>query len=274
MRRGLTVSSSLSPTKGLAQSSACSVDTSLITVEGCVLSKWQFQVPVQRFPQAFAALILAISLSGCVTVNMAGSDTIDDLSRAQQQMRERAVKLSNTVWHTVASASFFDSITGMLINGREAPEGPGLVADPQGRYSTAVAYIEQTEQQHISTDEQLNAIVADVRQKTAETRDLVEATQMVVLGYRDAPGSEHVAAPTSATIVAGLADIKADMQIVDQSIASARKQQSTFQIAEQTYREKNPSADTSPITLELNSFGRQIAMMVALSRELDQVELG
>ena len=175
---------------------------------------------------------------------------------------------------SVASAIFFDSITGMLINGRDEPKGPGLVADPQGRYSTAVAYIEQTEQQHVSTDEQLNAIVADVRQKTAEAKALVEAAQLVVLGYRETPGTEPIAAPTSAAIVAGIADIKSDLQIVDQSIASARKQQSTFQIAERTYREKNPAADTTPITQELNSFGRQIEMMVVLARELDQVELG
>jgi hypothetical protein len=218
--------------------------------------------------------MLVVSLSGCVTVNMVGSETLDDLSRAQKQMRERAAELSITAWKTVASGSFFGSITGMLINGRGEPEGPGLVADSKSRRSTAVAYVEQTEQQYVSTGAQLNAIVLDLRQKTSEARALVEATQLVVLSYKGSSNEvDSTMVVSSAAIIGGIADLEADRKIVKQSIANARKQQSTFQIAEQAYRQRNPSADTTPITLEITSFGRQIDLMVTLSHELSEVKI-
>ena len=235
--------------------------------------KRKFWVVAQRAPRVLAALAFVFSLSGCVTVNMAGTDTLQDMSRAQKQMREHAAALSKTAWKTVASRSFFDSISGMLINGRDEPEGPGLVPDPRGRSSTAVAYIEETGREFASPAAQLDAIAADVRQKTLEAKAMVASTQIVLNTYQESQTAEpqQMASASSATIVQGLANIQADRRIVEQSIASARKQQATFQIAERAYVEKYPAADTTVISKEIESFGRQIDLMIALSLELNDV---
>lgn len=231
-------------------------------------------MPVQSSPRVTVTAILAISLAACsVTMNVTGNGTVENLSPAQKQIREYAATLSKTVWETVANRSFFASITDMLINGRDKAEGPGLVRDRRGRYSTALTYIEETEHRHAFRIDQIHAIASDIRHKTDQATALVKATQLSLLDYqKDSP--EALTSMSYVTTVRSLADLKVDLQIVEQSIASARKQQSTFEIIEQTYREKYPDSDTSSIKRELKSFGRQIDLIVVLSLELRELAIG
>lgn len=206
-------------------------------------------------------------------MNVTGNGTVENLSPAQKQIREYATTLSKTVWETVANRSFFASITDILINGRDKAEGPGLVRDRRGRYSTALTYIEETEHRHAFRIDQIHAIASDIRHKTDQATALVKATQRSLLDYqKDSP--EALTSMSYVTTVRSLADLKVDLQIVEQSIASARKQQSTFEIIEQTYREKYPDSDTSSIKRELKSFGRQIDLIVVLSLELGELAIG
>ncbi len=219
-------------------------------------------------------VILAISLSACsVTMNVTGNETFENLSPAQKRLREYATTLSKTIWETVANRSFFASVTGIFINGRDKTEELGLVRDRRGRYSTALTYIEQTEQRYTSRIDQVDSIASDVRQKTAQATALVEATQSALFDYqKDSP--KALTSTSYATIVRSLADLKVDLQIVEQSIANARQQESMFEIIEETYREKYPDTNTNSIKREIKSFGRQIDLIAELSLELRDLAIG
>lgn len=220
-----------------------------------------------------ALLLTLIFLPACTTINFTGDETLKGLSRAQKEMRHQAAVLSKTVWQGVKNPSFLASITDLLLNGRE-PEGPGLIADVESaRRSAAVAYIQEKEQAFGSTDDQLLAMVADVRMKTSQAQAFVQVTELVVNGHRaDLNGPRQGRRLASADVVRGLARMQADYQIVERSIESVREQQATFETAQLAYLEKYPTTDMMALKIELRSFDSEINRMVALSDQLSSFD--
>ena len=214
-----------------------------------------------------------MSLSACATVNITGDETVSGLTRAQQELRVRAARLSKTVWQGMKEASFMSKMAGMLLNGKDEEDGPGLVADPNKRYSeVAVAYMEQTEQAHATADAQLDAIVRDVRAKTQQAAALVKAAKVLITDYQETGVAEQndvvMASASSSEVVRGIAVARADKSLLDQTIERAKAQASTFAWTREAYESKYPSADTQRLAAELESFDAEIQRIVAMSNEL------
>ena len=189
----------------------------------------------------------------------------------------RAARLSKTVWQGMKEASFMSKMAGMLLNGKdEEEEGPGLVADPNNRYSeVAVAYMEQTEQAHATADAQLDAIVRDIKAKTQQAAALVKATKVLITDYQETDVSEQnnmvMASASASDVVRGIAVAQADKSLLDQTIERAKAQASTFAWTREAYESKYPSADTQRLAAELKSFDAEIQRIVTLSNQLAEV---
>jgi hypothetical protein len=146
---------------------------------------------------------------------------------------------------------------------------PGLVPDREGaRRSAAVAYIQDKEGQFADQGQQLQAMIEDVRLKTLQAKAFVEASKWVVDSHRSDPQGRP---SSSSTVVAGLAQIRSDYEVVEQSIASAREQKATFETITVAYLEKYPAVNVEPLTEELRSFDLQIERMVAVSNEMSSI---
>lgn len=230
-------------------------------------------VQLSRVSRMGAILLTLIFLPACTTINFTGDETLKGLSRAQKEMRHQAAMLSKTVWQGVKNPSFLASITDLLLNGRE-PEGPGLIADVESaRRSAAVAYIQEKEQAYGSANDQLLAMIADVRMKTSQVQAFVQVTELVVDGHRaDLSGPSRGRRVASADVVRGLARVQDDYRIVERSIESVREQRATFETVQLTYLEKNPTTDMMTLDIELRSFESEINRMVALSDQLSSLD--
>lgn len=230
-------------------------------------------VQLSRVSRMGAILLTLIFLPACTTINFTGDETLKGLSRAQKEMRHQAAMLSKTVWQGVKNPSFLASITDLLLNGRE-PEGPGLIADVESaRRSAAVAYIQEKEQAYGSANDQLLAMIADVRMKTSQVQAFVQVTELVVDRHRaDLNGPFRGGRLASADVVRGLARVQDDYRIVERSIESVREQRATFETVQLTYLEKNPTTDMMTLDIELRSFESEINRMVALSDQLSSLD--
>ena len=228
------------------------------------------------FVRVFALTFLAVSTSACTTVNITGDETVTGLTRAQKELRVRAAKLSKTAWRSVTEASFMSSIAGMLLSGKkDEAEGPGLVPDSEARYEeTVVAYMEQTEQENRNAEAQLAAMIRDIQEKTQQAKALARATKSLIEDYRESEPQFVLAggelAGASETI-RGLAMVREDKTLLQDTIEKARDQESTFAIAKAAYRNKYPSADTEDLQKELQSFSLEIERIASLSSQLEQV---
>ncbi len=229
------------------------------------------------------AATAVVMLSACTTVNMTGDPTVSGLTRAQKELRRQAVALSETVWGKVSgSPSFFGSLAGMLINGKEEePAGPGLVADSHAPgYAEAVAYIAQKESEYRTPDDQVKAVLADLRRKTIEAEALADAAENVLSTYYTiTPGSYQAEqtrlamAGSSSDLVQGLAQVREDKMIMETTIASARQQKATFESVQLALQQKHPGVDTRALEVELASFNQQINRLMAVSDALASLSL-
>ena len=224
----------------------------------------------------FAVSFLAVSTSACTTVNITGDETVTGLTRAQKELRVRAAKLSKTAWRSVAEASFMSSIAGMLLSGKKDEDlGPGLVADSEARYEdNVVAYLEQTEQENRDAEAQLAAMVRDIQEKTQQAKALARATKTLIEDYQET-GPQFVLAggelSGASETIRGLAMVREDKTLLQDTLEKARDQESTFAIAKAAYTSKYPKADTQDLQDQLRSFSLEIERIASLSSQLEQV---
>jgi len=228
-------------------------------------------VVVRRFLPMIVALWALIGVSACTTVNMTGEETFSNLSHTQKELRIQATRLSKTVWKSVRQSSFFGYLAGMLVNGKDdEPEGPGLVADRRApSYAVAVAYVEQKEEKYQTVDAQVAAMETDLRKKTLDAQAFVKATQAVVNTHLHE--TEQLASLNASEVVRGISEWREDKQVIETSIADARRQKATFETAQLALLEKHPQADMSALDQELTSFSTQIDRMIALADTLASV---
>jgi len=229
-----------------------------------------------HFVRLFALSFLAVSTSACTTVNITGDETVTGLTRAQKELRVSAAKLSKTAWRTVAEASFMSSLAGMLLSGKKDEEqGPGLVPDSAARYEeNVVAYMEQTEQENQDAEAQLAAMIRDIQEKTRQAKALARATQTLIEDYQETEPQFVLAGAElgdASETIRGLAMVREDKTLLQDTLEKARDQESTFAIAKAAYRDKYPSADTEDLQKELQSFSLEIQRIASLSTQLEQV---
>ncbi len=221
------------------------------------------------------ALIAAAfsSLTACGTINMVGEATSEGLSSTQQELRLRAAKLSRTAWEGVKESSFMGELAGLLLSGKDEEAGPGLIPDTDSAAYTAEVYIAQTAQNYSTATAQLDAMIRDIQAKTAQAKAMVQVTEVVVDTYR-VKGFDVARGPSttsSSSIVEGIALARADRNIVEDSLDSARLQVATFATAKEAFQQKYPETDTSKLNEKLASFIVQVELISELSSELKTV---
>jgi len=226
--------------------------------------------------RAVALTFLAVSTSACTTVNITGDETVTGLTRAQKELRVRAAKLSKTAWRSVAEASFMGSLAGMLLSGKKDEDlGPGLVPDSAARYEeNVVAYMEQTEQENQDAEAQLAAMIRDIQEKTQQAKALARATKTLIEDYRESEPQFVLAGAElsgASETIRGLAMVREDKTLLQDTLEKARDQESTFAIAKAAYRDKYPTADTEDLQKELQSFSLEIERIASLSTQLERV---
>ena len=206
-----------------------------------------------------------------------------ELSPAEQELREQSRKFDRTVWEgallgvVAATASrtdvkVFPIPFGFVVVGRHA-EPPAAEAAIGGSLGAlAGMYLAEKQKRYVNAEDQLNAMIADVRTYNENVQALIAGAQTVLAeGRRRLQAMEASARQGQATEeerVKERARVLANRKVVDNAATGARDQREMFAAARRTFAESKPGTSTRILELELQAYRRNIDQLDAVAQAM------
>lgn len=243
---------------------------------------------------AAALLVAAVMTGGCVTNGGtigglsipsglpslslgAGSPSDDDssgavdLTPAERRMREQSRAFQRTIWEGALIGASAGAIWGLIErdNAKDVLK-KALIGGAVG--GLAGAYVAHIQKEYATAEDQLDAMIADVRRSNQETEALIASVREVIAEDRRRLASARQRYQSGQATAAELAStrrrIEDNQAIVNQAAKGARDQYDMFQGAEREFREQNPDTDTGNLRRELDAYNQQIDTLDGLADSL------
>jgi uncharacterized membrane protein len=190
------------------------------------------------------------------------------LTPAEQRMRQQSKAFQKTVWEGVLIGAGAGTLWG-VIQGDKAKDVLLKAAIGGAVGGLAGAYIASKQKQFSSKEDQLDAMIADVRRSNQETEALIASVRQVIdedkkrlaaveQRYRKGQASQTEVADARRRITDNRA-------VIAQASTGAREKQTMFQGAERQYRQDNPGTDTKPMQRELEVYNRNLSTLDKLA---------
>jgi len=194
-----------------------------------------------------------------------------ELTPAEKRMREQSQAFQKTVWQ----GALFGAGSGVLwaiIQGDDTKDilKNALIGDAVGGFSGT--YIAHKQEQYSNKEDQLDSMIADVRESNEDTEALIASVRQVIDEdkRRLASVQKQVTAGTAtdAQLNAVRNRISDNQAVVDQASKGAREKYRMFQGAEQEFSKRNPGTDTSRLQSELKAYNQQIETLDGLAHSI------
>ena len=223
-------------------------------------------------------LIAASLLNACGTSN-GGAIPEEDLTPAQRSLRERDAAFQKTVWEGALLGAGLGAITGFIFGGKDKGKSV-LIGATAGIAVGALtgAYIGSKQNEYADREEQLDAVIADVRQKNTEAEAVTESMKEVIAEDRrklDLANQQFAQKEISESEYQGQLNlVRQDREVMAGSINSAEEQLETFREAQMAYEEDAVDAQTAQLKDEIDVLQTQISTMHDIVGDLSAAELG
>ncbi|MCF7996512.1 MAG: hypothetical protein K9L88_17000 [Chromatiaceae bacterium] len=191
-----------------------------------------------------------------------------NLTPAERRMREQSQAFQRTVWEGALIGAGAGAIWG-LIQRDDAKDifKKALIGGAVG--GLAGSYIAHVQKQYATKEEQLDAMIADVRSSNQETEALIVSVRQVIAEDRRRLASVQqryqVGQATEADLASVRQRIKENQAVVNQAAEGAREQYGMFEDAERKFRKQNPDTDTGSLQRELDAYNQQIDTLDGLA---------
>lgn len=250
--------------------------------------------------RAAITLISALATAGCVTPgdiqgvagglipsvgsssqtpNASASASDASLTPAERRMREQSRAFEKTVWEGVlvggGAGAVAGGIYGAMHGGRaeDVLKGAaigGAVGAAAG--GLAGAYVAEKQKQYASKEDQLDAMIADVRKSNDATQALITSVRQVIAEdkRRLAAVRKQVSKgkATQTELAATRRRITDNQAVIAQASAGAKEKQSMFQGAERQYRQSHPGTSTAGMQKELDAYNKNIKTLDGLAKSV------
>jgi hypothetical protein len=200
-------------------------------------------------------------LSGAAGGASAGAESTADLTPAERRMREQSRAFQRTVWEGVLIGASAGALWGVVA--REDAKDvlkKALIGGAVG--GLAGAYIGHKQKQYSNREDQLDSMIADVRDSNRQTEELIVSVREVVAEDKRRLASiekrYETGQATEAELKQARARISENKTVIAQASRGAREKYSMFEGAEREYRQQNPGTDTTGLQSELKAYNRQI----------------
>lgn len=226
---------------------------------------------------------VAIALSGCQTTgqNYSGGTTSGSygsqtaaMTPAQQEMRSSASAFNKTLWQGVAAGAIVGGLLGAVVGNSDNRAQNMLIGAGIGALAGGLAgnYLASKQQQYATSEAQLDAVIADLRQKNDQEEHLIASLETVVAEHRlemaELDEKYKTGTVDESAYRRKVAQIEADREIVQDSIASANKQLGTFKETRTLIAQQQPQTDLSEMDAELAEMQANTDRLAALNDEL------
>ncbi|HYN79544.1 MAG TPA: hypothetical protein VES73_17315, partial [Lamprocystis sp. (in: g-proteobacteria)] len=190
------------------------------------------------------------------------------LSPAEQRLRQQSQAFQRTVWEGALIGAGAGTLWG-VIQGDKPKDvlTKALVGGAVG--GLAGAYVASKQKAFSSREDQLDAMIADVRKSNQETEELITSVRQVI-----AEDKKRLAAvnnryrkgqATQVEVADARRRISDNQKVIAQASTGARGKQSMFQGAERQFQQDNPGTDTGRMRRELDAYGKKLKTLDGLA---------
>jgi archaellum component FlaC len=183
------------------------------------------------FKPVSATIVATMFLSACVTTNGA-SDR--QLTPAEQRMREQASTYNQTMMEGALMGCAAGGLVGLLLSNSNNQVENALMGCAAGGVlgGGAGAYVADKQEAYANEEQQLDAMITDVRQENERLAGLVSATQDVIAADKERIGQiDRDLASGKITMEQAkmrMAAVDDNTAYLDNTLAELRKRQQTY----------------------------------------------
>lgn len=220
---------------------------------------------VSRASRQAAVLGIFVAISGCAVgklsaERMDGSPT----GKLHQSFLAEAAAISKSAWDEVrSSGSKIGAWTTILMEGRDESDPTALAASSKAT-SPAASYLALKAEIYSTPKDQLRAVVADLKAKTAEVDQFIGFATELSEAYRAEANAPVLGAHRAAV---DRATAKADRYVLEHSVAELKSQRATYEAVSRQLGEQK--VDTAPLDHALVAFNERIEKVGALALAMD-----
>lgn len=191
-----------------------------------------------------------------------------DLTPEERRMREQSRAFQKTVWQGALIGAGAGALWGLL-QGDDTRGVLTKAAIGGAAGGLAGLYVAEKQKEFANQEDQLDAMIADVRQSNAKTEELIASARQVI-----AEDKRQLAAvqrryragqATQAELAQTRRRIADNQAVIAQASSGAREQYQMFNGAEREFRQQNPGTDTGALQRELETYNQQIETLDGLA---------
>jgi len=194
-----------------------------------------------------------------------------NLTPAEQRMRQQSRAFQKTVWEGALLGASAGAVWG-VIRGDDTKDilKKALIGGAVG--GLAGTYVAHKQSQYASKEDQLDSMIADVRESNRQTEELIVSVREVIAEdkRRLASAQKRFQAGqiTEAELASTRQRITANKAVVAQATKGAREKHAMFDGAQREYRQRNPGTDTARLQGELDAYNQQIQTLDGLANTI------
>lgn len=189
------------------------------------------------------------------------------LTPAEQRLRDQGRAFHRTVWEGVLIGAGAGALVGLLRGqrGREVLQ-TALIGGAVG--GLAGAYLAHVQRRYSKEEDQLEAMIADIREDNARTEALIVSVREVIAEDRRRLAAvrarERRGQASAAELAAAEQRAAENRMVIAEASAGAREKQGMYQGAVREFRRTNPESGDG-LQRELDAFNRNLRTLDALA---------
>jgi hypothetical protein len=192
-------------------------------------------------------------------------------SAEEAAMRAQARKFDRTVWEGALIGTVAGAAIGVLAGG-DAKDAVGGAVLGANLGVIAGAYVAQLQQRYADQEDQLNAMITDVKTSNRETEALISQVRAVIAEDRRrlAAVQERVArgAATNADLLQERGHAWANRRVVEKASQGGQDQYQVFAGATSRFQQQHPGVTTAGLAAELTTYRAKLETLDTLAASM------
>jgi ABC-type transporter Mla subunit MlaD len=200
---------------------------------------------------------LTLGLGGCAVGKLSVNAAPSQDNELHQSFLTQAAAISSSAWQEIlSSGTHVSAWATILLEGRGDGAPDMLAASSQA--SPAATYLASKAEQFSAPQDQMNAVVGDLREKTSQVDAFIAYASALSTQYRRQ--TTTLAPIASAALIEANRQqaIQSDCHVLARAVSELKSQKATYEAVQRRLQNQGNGVDTSPLASAINVFDAKI----------------